>query len=151
MTLHESIKNELKEAMKAKEKVRLNVIRGMLTAFTNELVATGKTPQDVLNDDAILTVIKRLAKQRKDSIEQFSAAGRDELAATEQAELAVIETYLPQMMSLEEIRPVVEAKKAELGVEDKSKMGVLIGAVMKELAGKADGGDVKTAVDEIIG
>lgn len=137
--------------MKAKEKVRLTVIRGMLTAFTNELVATGKTPQDLLEDDAVMSVIKRLAKQRKDSIEQFEAAGRDELAQNEKDELVVIETYLPQMMSQDEIRLIVEAKKAELGIEDKSKMGVLIGAVMKELGGKADGADVKTVVEKVLG
>ena len=150
MALHEDIKAELKEAMKAKEATRLTVIRGMLTAFTNELVSTGKTPQDRLEDDAVRAVIKRLAKQRKDSIEQFEAAGRTELAEQEKAELAVLEGYLPQMMNQDEIRPIAEAKKAELGVDDKSKMGVLIGAVMKETAGKADGGDVKAVVEELL-
>lgn len=150
MALHEDIKAELKEAMKAKEATRLTVIRGMLTAFTNELVSTGKTPQDRLEDDAVMAVIKRLAKQRKDSIEQFEAAGRTELAEQEKAELAVLEGYLPQMMNQDEIRPIAEAKKAELGVDDKSKMGVLIGAVMKETAGKADGGDVKAVVEELL-
>ena len=150
MSLHEEIKSQLKEALKAKEATRLSVIRGMLTAFTNELVATGKTPQDWLDDESVMTVIKRLSKQRKDSIEQYEAAGRDELAEQEKAELAVLETYLPQMMSQDEIRPIAEAKKAELGVEDKSKMGILIGAVMKETAGKADGGDVKIVVEELL-
>jgi uncharacterized protein YqeY len=147
MSLHESIKGELKEAMKAKEAVRLRVVRQLLTAFMNEMVATGRTPQDMLTDDETLAVIKRAAKQRKESITQFEAAGRDELAAPEKEELTVLETYLPQMMSKEEISPVVEAKKAELGIDDKSKMGLLVGAVMKELAGKADGGDVKMAVE----
>lgn len=147
MSLHEQIKSELKEALKAKEQVRLSVIRGMLTAFTNELVATGKTPQDKLDDEAVLSVIKRLSKQRKDSIEQYEAAGRQELADVEKAELVVLETYLPSMMDQQAITPVVEAKKAELGLTDKSKMGILIGAVMKELAGKADGADVKVVVE----
>ena len=150
MSLHEKVRGELKEAMKAKEATRLSVIRGMLTAFTNELVATGKTPQDMLGDEAIMSVIKRLAKQRKDSIEQFEAAGRTELAQQEKDELAVLETYLPKMMTAEEIRPIAQAKKVELGIEDKSKIGILIGAVMKETAGKADGGDVKAIVEELI-
>jgi len=147
MTLHESIKAELKEAMKAKEAVRLRVVRGLLTAFMNELVATSRTPQDLLTDDEVMAVIKRAAKQRKESITQYEAAARPELAAPEKEELVVLESYLPQMMSIEEITPVVVAKKAELGIDDKSKMGMLVGAVMKELAGKADGGDVKVAVE----
>ncbi|MFT5832068.1 MAG: hypothetical protein ACI9SY_000449 [Candidatus Paceibacteria bacterium] len=147
MLLHESIKGELKEAMKAKEAVRLRVVRQLLTAFMNEMVATGRTPQDMLTDDETLAVIKRASKQRKESITQFEAAGRDELAVPEKEELVILETYLPKMMSLEEITPIVEVKKAELGIDDKSKMGILVGAVMKELAGKADGGDVKMAVE----
>ena len=149
MTLHEQIKGELKEALKAKEEVKLRTVRSMLTAFTNELVATGKTPQDWLADDQTLGVIKRLAKQRKESITQYEAANRPELAKPEKAELEVLENYLPQMMSQAEIRPIAEAKKAELGIDDKSKMGMLVGAVMKELAGKADGGDVKAVVESL--
>jgi len=150
MELHAQIKNELKEALKAKDGVRLRTVRGMLTAFTNELVATGKTPRDTLDDAGVLSVIKRLSKQRKDSIEQYETAGRDELAQAEKDELAVLESYLPQMMSIDKIRPIVEAKKAELGAHDKSKMGALIGVVMKELGGKADGGDVKAVVEELL-
>jgi uncharacterized protein len=149
MSLHEQIKDTLKEALKAKEAVRLQTVRSMLTAFTNELVATGRKPQDWLNDAEVLTVIKRLAKQRKESIVQYEAANRPELAVPEKAELIVLEGYLPQLMSQDEIRPIAEAKKAELGVSDRSKLGILVGAVMKELAGKADGGDVKTVVESL--
>ncbi|MFT7507796.1 MAG: hypothetical protein ACI92I_000965 [Acidimicrobiales bacterium] len=149
MALHEDIKSQLKEAMKAKDAVRLQVVRSLLTAFMNEMVANGKTPQDLLGDDEILAVIKRSAKQRKESITQYEAANRPELAEPEKAELIILEEYLPQLMSQDEIRPVAEAKKAELGVEDKTKMGILIGAVMKELGGTADGGDVKAVVESI--
>jgi uncharacterized protein len=135
--------------MKAKEEVRLRVIRHILSTATNELVATNRTPQDMLTDDELLAVIKRLAKQRKESITQYEAANRPELAAPEKEELVVLEAYLPQMMSQDEIRPIAEAKKGELGIEDKSKMGMLVGAVMKELAGKADGGDVKQVVESL--
>ncbi len=151
MELHTKIKGELKEAMKARDGIKLRTVRGMLTAFTNELVATNKTPQDTLDDNTVLSVIKRLAKQRKESITQYTAAGRNELAVPEKEELEVLESYLPQMMSVDKIKPIAEAKKVELGIEDKSKMGILIGAVMKELAGKADGGDVKTVVEELLG
>jgi uncharacterized protein YqeY len=149
MSLHEQIRGELKEALKAKDQVKLRTVRSMLTAFTNELVATSRTPQAMLEDTEVLAVIKRLAKQRKDSIEQYEAADRHDLSAPEKEELVVLESYLPQMMTQEQIRPVAEAKKAELGVTDKSKLGVLVGAVMKELAGKADGGDVKSVVESL--
>lgn len=149
MSLHTSLREELKSAMKAKDAVKLRTVRSIITACTNELVATGKTPQDQLDDAGVLTVIKRLAKQRKESILAYETNNRPELAAPEKEELAVLETYLPTLMTPEQIRPVAEAKKAELGVEDKAKMGVLVGAVMKELAGKADGGDVKAVVESL--
>lgn len=149
MTLHESLRESLKEAMKAKDAVRLRTVRGIMTACTNELVATGRTPQDMLDDTGVLTVIKRLAKQRKESILQFEAAGRQDLADPEKEELVVLDAYLPTLMTQDEIRPFAEAKKAELGVTDKSKLGQLVGAVMKELAGKADGGDVKVVVESL--
>lgn len=149
MALHEEIKSSLKEAMKAKDAVRLQVIRSLLTAFMNEMVANGKTPQDTLTDEEILSVIKRAAKQRKESITQYEAAGRHELAEPEKAELIILEEYLPQLMSQDDIRPIAQAKKAELGVDDKAKMGILIGAVMKELGGTADGGDVKEVVESL--
>jgi len=149
MSIHESLRESLKEAMKAKDAVTLRTVRSIMTACTNELVATGKTPQDMLDDAGVLSVIKRLAKQRKESISQFEAANRQELANPEKEELAVLEAYLPTLMTQDQIRPVAEAKKAELGVDDKAKMGILVGAVMKELAGKADGGDVKVVVESL--
>jgi uncharacterized protein YqeY len=147
--LQDKIKDEIKEAMKARESVKLEVLRGVLTAFINELVATGKTPQDKLDDEASLVVFKRLAKQRKDSIEQFEKGGRQDLADKEKEELTYLEKFLPQMMSKDEIQKNAEVKKLEMGIEDKSKIGILIGAIMKELKGKADGGDVKEVVESL--
>jgi uncharacterized protein YqeY len=149
MELHTKIKEQLKESMKAKDEARLRTVRSMLTAFTNELVATGHKPQDMLDDTGVLTVIKRLAKQRKESIVQFDAAGRTELSAVEKEELAILESYLPTLMSQDAIRPIAEAKKAEMGITDKAKMGMLVGALMKDLAGKADGADVKVVVESL--
>lgn len=149
MGLHEDIKASLKVALKAREEVRLRTIRSILTALTNELVATGKTPQDWLDDEGVLAVIKRLAKQRKESITQYEAANRPELAVPEKAELLVLEAYLPTLMSQDEIQPLAEAKKAELGIDDKSKMGMLVGSLMKDLKGRADGGDVKAVVESL--
>lgn len=150
MDLHTQIKEELKTAMKARDEVKLRTVRSMLTAFMNELVATGRTPQTPLDDAGVLTVIKRLAKQRKDSIQQFEAGGREDLAVIEREELVVLESYLPKLMSREEIRPIVEAKIAEMDAPDKSKMGMLIGSLMKELNGKADGADVKAVVEGVL-
>lgn len=148
MSLHQTIKEGIKDAMRSKDEVRLLVLRGLSTAFTNELVAKGKTPQDELGDDDVLTVIARAAKQRKDSISQFRAAGREDLAAPEEAELSVIETFLPSQMSIDEITAAVTAKKAELGISDKSQAGQLMSAIMKDLKGKADGMLVKEAVEK---
>jgi uncharacterized protein YqeY len=149
MSLHLDLRESLKTAMKAKDAVALTTIRSIMTACTNELVATSRTPQDQLTDEETLAVIKRLAKQRKESIVQYEAAGRHELAEPEKLELAVLEAYLPTMMTQEQITPIAEAKKFELGVTEKGKMGILVGAIMKELAGKADGGDVKAVVERL--
>lgn len=150
MSLQQTIREQIKDSMRAHEEVRLSVLRGLVTAFTNELVATKRTPQDELKDEEVLSVIKRAVKQRKDSIEQFTKGGRPELAESEQAELAILETYLPQMMSREDVMKVALAKKEELGVVDKSKVGMFMGAVMKELKGQADGDVVKSVVDELL-
>jgi len=149
MSIQQTIREEIKKAMLAKEALRLETMRGILAAFTNELVATKRTPQDPLPDEDALKVLKRAANQRKDSIDQFEKGGRKELADKERAELAIIETFLPKMMSKDEIRKIAEAKKAELGVADKSKMGVFMGAVMKELKGRADGAEVKEVVESL--
>jgi len=149
MSTHTDLRVTLKEAMKAKDEVRLRTVRGIMTACTNELVATGRTPQDELKDEEVITVIKRLAKQRKESIVQYEAAGRPELAVPEKEELVVLEAYLPTLMTQDQIRPIAEAVKAEMGVEDKSKLGQLVGAVMKKLQGQADGGDVKAVVESL--
>ena len=150
MSLHTDIQGELKDAMRAKDEVRLRTIRGMLTAFTNELVATGKTPQDTLDDEGVLDVIKRLAKQRKESIVQFESGGRDDLASIEKEELEVLNAYLPQMMSQDEIEPIAKTKMEELGITEKTQTGQLIGALMKDLKGKADGSDVKAVIERLL-
>ena len=145
--MHQQIKSSLKEAMIAKDTVKLSVIRGLLSAFTNELVAKGRMPQDQLTDEEALAVISRATKQRKDSIQQFIDGGRPELAESEKAELAILETYLPAQMSKEEIEAFVAKKKAELGITNKAQAVDLIKAVMPELKGKADGKLVKEAID----
>ena len=148
-TIHEKIREEVKEAMRARDTMRLNVVRGILSAFVNELVTQKKKPHEVLPDADALKVIKRLANQRKDSIEQFTKGSRADLVKIEEEELVLLQKYLPETMSKAEIKKVAEKKQKELGFTDKASMGKLMGAVMKELKDKADGGDVKAVVDEL--
>jgi len=150
MTIHEQIKDELKESMKAKTVVKTGVLKSFISEFTNESVKLGRTPQDPLEDAEALNVIKRLSKQRKDSIEQFEKGGRPELAETEKSELMIIEEYLPEMMSEEEVRAHVLQKKDEMNITSADQFGQLIGAVMADLRDKADGGVVKKVVDEAL-
>ncbi len=145
--LQSDLKEQLKDAMRAKDATRLSVIRGLMSAMTNECVAKGKGPDGVLSEDEVLVVVSRAAKQRKDSIEQFEAGGRPELAEQEKAELAILQTMLPAQMSRDEIAAAATAKAAELGVADKTKANQLMGALMKDLKGKADGTLVKEVVD----
>lgn len=147
MSLHQDIKAQMIEAMKAKDAVRLSVIRGLLSSFTNELVAKGRKPDEMLSDDEALTVISRAVKQRKDSIEQFEKGGRPELAEAEKTELVILEKYLPAQMSREEIFAYVKDKAAQ-GFE-KEKKNQFMGMIMKELKGRADGNIVKEAVESL--
>ncbi len=142
--------------MKNKETVKLNVIRGLISAMQNEAVAKGKGPDGTLSDDEVLSVITRAAKQRKDSIAQFEAGGRPELAASEKEELSIIETMLPAQMTQNEIVAAAKAKAAELGIDPDAEVGAgktgankLMGALMKDLKGKADGTAVKAVVDSL--
>lgn len=150
MAIHENLKKEIPDAMRAKDAVKLQTLRSLVTAMTNEVVAKKRKPDEFLTDDEALAVLKRAASQRKDSIEQFEKAGRNELAEPEKLELAIIEGYLPAMMPREEIEKIARAKMAELGVSSKAEAGKFTGALMKELKGKADGGDVKAVVDALL-
>ena len=147
--LHEQIKAGIKEAMMAKDSVRLETLRGMSAAFTNELVAKNRKPSEILTDEEALAVIARLAKQRKDSIEQFKKGGRQDLVDVEEAQLKILETYLPKMMDRSEVEKIARAKKSELGITDAAKKGMLMAALMKDLKGRADGTVVKEIVDSL--
>jgi uncharacterized protein YqeY len=147
--LHEEIKNKIKEAMLSKNAVLLETLRGMVAAFTNELVSKGKKPNEMLTDEEVLAVITRLSKQRKDSIEQFKKGNRDDLVKEEEAQLVILETYLPKLMEKSEVEKIAKSKKEELGITDPTKKGMLMQALMKDLKGKADGGIVKEVVDAL--
>ena len=133
--------------MKAHDEVRTSTLRLLSSAFNYEKIEK----QHDLTGEEELNVIRKQAKQRKDSIEQFKAGGREDLVETEEKELEIIKKYLPEEVSEEKIRKVAEKKKEEMGVTDKSKMGILVGAVMKELKGQADGSVVKKLVEKALG
>ena len=143
-------------AMKARDSLRVDTLRGALAAFVNELVAKGRKPTEELADNDALTVLKRLAKQRKEAAEVYTKGGRAELAEKELSELKIIESYLPQMASREDIEKVARKKMQELGLEAgppaeaKAKAGKLTGVVMKEFQGSADGNLVKEVVASLL-
>lgn len=144
-----TIKEAMKDAMRAKDSARLTVMRGLMAAFTNELVTLGRMPSDELSDEEAIAVIRRASRQRKDSIQEFESGGRPELAETEKIELAILEEYLPALMSEDAIREKALAKKEELGITDKKDMGRFMGALMQDLKGQADGDVVKKVVDSL--
>lgn len=150
MTLQETIKEAIKDAMRAKDAVALDTLRGLSAAMSNESVTLGRTPQDPLSDEEALAVVRRASKQRKDAIAQYETAGRPELAVDEKAQLAIVEKYLPQMMSRGDIRPLAISKAAEIGAISKDQAGALMKALMVDLKGRADGGDVKAVVEDLL-
>src|SRR5574344_1317048 len=141
--LHQTIKDNIKESMKSGDKLRLEVMRGIVTAFTNELLVKGKTPQEMLSDDEALTVISRLAKQRKDSIEQFTKGERMDLVEEEQSQLNILQEFLPRFMEKSEVQEFVKNKISEVGEIDITNKGLFMSTLMKDLKGKAEGSIVK--------
>jgi uncharacterized protein YqeY len=147
--MQDKIRAELTGAMKAKDTIRLSVLRGLIAGFTNEAVAKGRKPDEKLSDEEALSVIRRGVKQRKDSIEQFKKGNREDLASKEEVELKILEAYLPAMMNKDDILKKALELKEKLGTNDKSKMGLFMAALMKELKGQADGANVKEVVDSL--
>jgi uncharacterized protein len=134
---------DLKDAMRARDQVRLDTLRSVLSAFNYRRIEAGAD----LSDADQLAVVQRLVKQRTDSIEQFSKAGRDELAAKETREREILQTYLPAQKSAEDIRAVVRAAVAALPAEGRNQ-GAVMKAVMPELKGLADGNAIRQIVVE---
>ena len=146
MSLKERITEEMKAAMRAKEAARLLTIRGLLAAMKQKEV----DERIELDDVAIVGIVDKLIKQRKDSISQFAAAGRSDLVDKETAELQVLEGYLPARLSPEEVAAQVAAIVAELGAAGPGDMGKVMGAAKAKLAGKADMGQVSAAVKQAL-
>ncbi len=144
MSLPQQIDQDMIAAMKEGVAARTAVLRLLKASFKNEQIKLGHE----LSDDEALKVVQREAKQRKDSITQYQAANRTDLADAEKYELEVIESYLPEQMSEEEIGKIVDSIITETGASGMSEMGVVIGAVMKQVAGRADGTTVSRLVKE---
>lgn len=149
MSLSHTIREQLKQAMRDKNQAALDTLRAVLAGFTTELVASGKTPQDDIDDAQALVVIKRLMKQRRDALSQFETAGREDLAAIEKEQLVILEQFQPAQMSAEEITRIATEQKAALGITDKTKAGVLMGAVLKITNGAAESSTVKQVIDTL--
>jgi uncharacterized protein YqeY len=142
MSLKARVTDDMKTAMRAKETVRLGTIRLLLAAIKQKEI----DERIELGDAAVSSIVEKLIKQRKDSISQFQAAGRDDLVAVEQAELAVLQAYLPEQLSAAEVEAAVAAAIAESGASSAKDMGKVMGLLKPRLAGRADMGQVSALI-----
>ena len=146
MSLKERIGEDIKSAMKAKDKVRLETVRGIKKAILEKEVALRPKGQDSLTEEQEIELLAQQAKQRRDSIEQFTKAGRDDLADKEKQELAILETYLPKQVDDSELESIVDDIIASVGATSPKDLGKVMGAAMKQLKGKADGKKIQALV-----
>lgn len=147
MSLKEQLANDMKAAMKGGDKDRLGVIRLINAAIKQREV----DERIVLDDTQVLAVLEKMQKQRKDSITQYEAAAREDLAAVERAEMAVIQAYLPEQLSAEEIDAIVAKAIADAGATSAKDMGKVVGLVKPQVAGRADMGQVSALVKQKLG
>ncbi|MEQ8907330.1 GatB/YqeY domain-containing protein [Ekhidna sp.] len=148
MSLKTTIESEIKTAMLAKDKDRLRALRAIKSQIL--LAETEKGGGDKLSEDTEMKLLTKAAKQRKDSIEIFEQQGRDDLAATEKSELAVIESFLPKQLSEEEVEVEVKKVIEEVGASGPQDMGKVMGAATKKLTGKADGKLISTLAKKLL-
>lgn len=147
MSLKETLNNDIKTAMKAKDKETLAVLRMIKTAVQ----AAEIDKKEELNAEEELTILAREAKQRRESLAEFVKAGRDELVAKTEAEIEIVERYLPKQLSVEEVKEVIATIAEKIGATTQKEFGKLMGAVMQELKGKADGNVIKEQVKAHLG
>lgn len=148
MSIKEKILNDIKKSMKAKEADKLRVLRSLKAKLMEKEISERKGGEATISDEQAVEVLMKAARQRKESIEQFEKGGRDDLVAKEKKELEVIDDYLPKMMSDEEIRAKVKNKIDELGASGMDDMGKVMGELMQELKGKAEGSLISSVVKE---
>ncbi len=150
MSLKEKIDQDLKNTMKSGEKDRLNAIRSIRAALLEKEVSIRVGGKAVLSDDQEMEVLVSIAKKRRDAIEQFTAGNRPDLAAIELLELKVIEEYLPEPLSDDEVKAVIQDIVARTGATSIKEIGKVMGAAMKALKGKADGTKVQEIVKSLL-
>lgn len=148
MSIFEDVSAQMKAAMKARDAERLKALRGIRAGFITAMKEDGS---DKLSDDACLSVLRRLSKQRKDSIESYTSAARPDLAAEEQAELDVIDTFLPALADEAQTRTWVQEAIDATGASSMREMGRVMGMVMKNHRGDVDGNLTKKLVQELLG
>ena len=148
MEMFDRISNDIKDAMKAKDKVRLETLRNIKKVFLEAKTAPGAN--DTLTDDAAMKIMQKLVKQGKDSATLYNEQGRADLAEAELAQVAVIETYLPKQMSAEELEAALKAIIAEVGAEGPKDMGKVMGTATNKLAGLAEGRAISAMVKQLL-
>ena len=147
MNLAQKIDEEMRNAMKSGDRERAGTLKMLKSDITYEKAKTGEEP----GDEQVLDVIKRAAKRRKEAIKEYEAAGRSDLAAAEAAELKIIEEYLPEQMSEEQIGAALDKILSEAGEVSQKMFGKLMGIASKELKGKADGAVIKDILQKKLG
>ena len=147
---YEHILQDLKDAMRSKDASRLQVLRSLKAKILEKEISERKGGDAALADEQVQEVLMKAAKQRKDSIAQYKEAGRDDLAEAEEYELKVIESYLPEMMTEEEIRSLASEIIKEKSASSPSDMGKVMGALMPKVKGKADGALVNRVVRDLL-
>ena len=147
-TLKEQLQNDLHDAMRARDKVRSGTLRMTLTSITNAEVAGDEARE--LSDDEVLKVVAKEAKKRKEAATAYTQANRPELAAAEEAELAVLEGYLPAQLGDDELRAIVQRAVESTGATGMPQMGLVMKTAQAEVAGRADGGRVAAVVKQVL-
>jgi hypothetical protein len=150
MSIQETIREDLKQAMREHDDTKVAVLRSILSEFTNELLNQDRTPSDTLSVEEAHNALNRAAKQRKDAIEQFTNGDRSDLAEKEQRELAIIQEYLPEQLSDDELEQIVREQMDALQITDVSQIGQLMKAIMPEVKGRADGNQVKAIAQRLL-
>ncbi|MBM7597923.1 uncharacterized protein YqeY [Virgibacillus halotolerans] len=147
MTLLERLNQDMKQAMRDKDKQTLNVIRMVKAAIQNESIKLGN---DTLSEEEELTILSREVKQRRDSLQEFKAAGRDDLVKKLEEELEILQVYMPKQLTMEELEAIVQSTVQEVNATSKKDMGKVMSAVMPKVKGKADGSHIKEMVQRIL-
>jgi hypothetical protein len=145
MTLLEKLNQDMKQAMKNKDKHTLSVIRMVKASIQNETIKFGK---DTLSEDEELTVLSREVKQRKDSLQEFKSAGRDDLVEKTESELNILQEYMPEQLSNEELEEIIQSTIKEVNAASKKDIGKVMSAVMPKVKGKADGSQINKIVQK---